>query len=590
MLIVQGTDLRTMPHNIYCQGTLLAAVQTARLFVDCKHFVDMPLKHDAGLTLKNWNELVSNSENGIIDPSTLLAFVLEHFEQPGGELEDHEPTDFSNNVSFFETINDPQYRQWAQQLHLKWPTLCRKVSEKVLTNPTKYSLIPVPNPFVVPGGRFREMYYWDSFFTIKGLLASQMYSTVRQMIENMGWLIETYGYVPNGNRIYYLNRSQPPLLTWCVDAYYKCTGDIEFVRSAMKWLEREMEFFTNNRRIHKSNWTTHLYRYHVVAAGPRPESYREDMECAEHIADAPEKLRLWGDIMAAAESGRDFSARWFHTTGPFAGTMGSTRTSSIIPVDLNSIICGNLNTFSKFYTLLGMPEEAKKSYVQFLQMREAIHQVFWNEELGCWFDFDLDTNSHISTYFDTNFFPLACGVVHDGFEPEKIQEYLRGAGVLDFPGGLPTSMISSGQQWDFPNSWAPTTWIIIEGLRNNNMQELAKAIAEKWVRKNYTMWANTGGRMYEKYNVASRCYKSAGGGGEYEVQEGFGWTNGVILDLLLTYAQELSWNACEIPLPDCQCCSPHIETITTNTEPQDTYIDEFITDPVIIPCGIAQKA
>ena len=460
-------------------------------------------------------------------------------------------------VKSFANIADESYRLWAQDLHKKWPTLCRRVAEKVQSNPQQYSLIPVPNPFVVPGGRFREMYYWDSFFTIKGLLASQMFSTVRGMIENMGHLIENFGYVPNGNRIYYLNRSQPPLLTWCVDAYYEQTGDLEFVRRSITWLEKEMEFFTNNRRIHKNDWKAHLFRYHVVAGGPRPESYREDVESAEHISDAPEKLRLWGDIMAAAESGRDFSARWFHTVGPQAGKMGSTRTSSILPIDLNSIICGNLRIFAKFYNLLGMPEAAAKSHEQFMIMRESIHQIFWNEEMGCWFDYDLVTEQHVSTYFDTNFFPLFAECVHEGFDAQKIRTYLEKAGVLTFPGGIPTSLIASGQQWDFPNAWAPTTWVIIQGLRKVGMNDIAKIIAEKWIRKNYVMWHYSGGRMFEKYNVATQCNKSSGGGGEYELQEGFGWTNGVILDLLMTYGKELQWEEPHpAASPDCECCPP----------------------------------
>jgi len=134
-------------------------------------------------------------------------------------------------------------------------------------------------------------------------------------------------------------------------------------------------------------------------------------------------------------------------------------------------------------------------------------------------------------------------------------------GVLGYPGGLPSSLISSGQQWDFPNAWAPTTWVIIQGLRACGQTELARIIAEKWIQKNYLMWKQTGGKMFEKYNVASGCFKTFGGGGEYEVQEGFGWTNGVVLDLLTTYQSELNWNA-ELANHGngvsltCECCQP----------------------------------
>jgi len=594
--------IKDMRDQIYCTGSLLAAVQQGKIFGDCKHFVDMPLKTNAETTLAAWNLLQSSVENAQIDASALSRFVQEHFEQPGGELEDHEPSDFNAEEQFPDII-DPNFRSWAQELHRKWPTLCRRVSEKVLSDPSRYSLIPLPKPFVVPGGRFREMYYWDSFFTIKGLLASGMFATVRGMIENMGHLIDVYGFVPNGNRVYYLNRSQPPLLTWCVHAYYLATQDVEFVRSAMSWLEKEMKFFTTNKKFSRPDWKSYLFRYHVVAQGPRPESYREDVESAEHIQDLLEKCRLWGDIAAAAESGRDFSARWFENNpeSPMAGKMGSTRTSSILPVDLNSIICGNLKIFAEFYSLLGNQEASAHSLEQYELMRETIHKVFWNEEHGCWFDFDIITQKHIDIYYDTNFFPLFTGCTHDGFDGKSVVDYLAKAGVLAFPGGVPSSLITSGQQWDFPNAWAPTTWVIINGLRAAGQTELARTIAEKWIKKNYVMWKNNGGRMYEKYNVASGCFKNAGGGGEYEVQEGFGWTNGVILDLLKTYHSEINWdindgieNRSTNASEQCDCCRPQVVIVdpaallaavekAPNSEAMQEVIQEAIMNCVVSP-------
>lgn len=142
---------------------------------------------------------------GPITQERLLAFVSEHFEQPGGELEDHHPTDFNTDYSF-DSITDETYRLFAKALHKKWPTLCRRVTDKVQSSPNNYSLLSLPNCFIVPGGRFRELYYWDSFWTIRGLLQSGMHQTARGMIENMGHLIDLYGFIPNGNRVYYLNR------------------------------------------------------------------------------------------------------------------------------------------------------------------------------------------------------------------------------------------------------------------------------------------------------------------------------------------------------------------------------------------------
>uniref|UniRef100_A0A915DSB1 Trehalase n=1 Tax=Ditylenchus dipsaci TaxID=166011 RepID=A0A915DSB1_9BILA len=472
--------IKDMRDQIYCSGTLLAAVQGSKLFGDCKHFVDMPLKTNAENTLAAWNLLLSS----------------EHFEQPGGELEDYQPLDF-NAEEQFDNIIDPSFRSWAQELHRKWPTLCRRVSEKVLSDPNRYSLIALPKPFVVPGGRFREMYYWDSFFTIKGLLASGI----------RVWLCSQW------QRVYYLNRSQPLCLH---------EGD---------------EILYHQQKVLSSRLEVLLVPLPRGCTRPRPESYREDVESAEHIQDLLEKCRLWGDIAAAAESGRDFSARWFENNpeAPMAGKMGSTRTSSILPVDLNSIICGNLKIFAEFYSLLGNEEASKHSMEQYELMRETIHKIFWNEELGCWFDWDIITQKHLDNYYDTNFFHFSLAALTTG--------------VLAFPGGLPSSLITSGQQWDFPNAWAPTTWVIINGLRS----------AEKLCDVK-----NNGGRMYEKYNVASGCFRNAGGvGGEYEVQEGFGWTNGVILDLLKTYHSEINWNITDglennsnVQSEQCECCRP----------------------------------
>lgn len=350
-------------------------------------------------------------------------------------------------------ITDPSYRQWAKDLHLKWPTLCRRVSQKVLSDPERFSLLAVPNPFVVPGGRFREIYYWDSFFIIKGLLQSGMFSTARGMIENMGHLITHYGFIPNGNRVYYLNRSQPPLLTWALHAYYQATNDIEFVKTALVWLEKEMAFFTANKTVQRPEWKAPLFRYHVIAAGPRPESYREDLESVEHVADLLEKCRLWGDIAAAAESGRDFSSRWFNMEGPMAGQMGSTRTSQLLPVDLNAIICGNLRMFAELYDAVGQKEDAARAHEQFRAMNDTIHNVLWDEGEGCWLDYDLVRDCRLKIFQDTNFYPLYTGCTHDGFDAKRIADYLTRAGVMDFPGGIPSSLITTGQQWDYPNGW-----------------------------------------------------------------------------------------------------------------------------------------
>ncbi|CAJ0928868.1 unnamed protein product, partial [Mesorhabditis belari] len=555
-------DMRTRApvFDIYCGGSLLAAVQNSKIFIDCKHFVDMPLKLDPEVTLAAWNILESQGE---ISDEQVKSFVEAHFDEPGCELEEVAPVDFHPDTKAYDVIHDESYREWAQVLHKKWPTLTRRVKDLVHGDPSRYSLIALPHPFIVPGGRFRELYYWDSFFTIKGLIASQMFETVRGMIHNMQFLIEQYGFVPNGNRIYYLNRSQPPVLAWCVHAYYKATKDTEFIAQLLPTLRKEMAFFENNRVYKEEHWIGSLYRYVVSADGPRPESYREDVESAHHLCEESEKRRLWGDIAAAAESGRDFSARWFESSGPHAGKMSGTRTSQLIPVELNAIIYANYRMMGELCDSTGDIDGAKRCAHLADRLKQAIKQILWNEELGCWFDFDLVSREQTKQFNDTNLFPMFAECVHEGFDGARLCEYLKKSGALGYPGGLPSSMVASGQQWDFPNAWAPTTWIAIQGLRACQQHEMAHNIAEKWIRKNFNMWRSSGGKMFEKYNVVSPCYKVGAGGGEYDVQEGFGWTNGVVLDLLTTYGDSLQW----VPGDECECCQGHIAPCAAEKRP-----------------------
>ncbi|KAE9421080.1 hypothetical protein Angca_008760 [Angiostrongylus cantonensis] len=546
-----------MKKKIFCEGSLLDAVQRANLFSDCKYFVDMPLKHDAETTLVRWEALRAA---GPVSVERLREFIDEYFDQPEDELVGCDPIDWNPDNNAFNSIKDSNYRSFALALHRKWPTLYRKISDSVQMKPERYSIIPVPNPFVVPGGRFREIYYWDSFFIIKGLLASGMYITVRGMIENMQYLVENrtcvhhfffrFGFVPNGNRIYYLNRSQPPVLTWCVHAYYMATNDLAFVEKLLPTLRKEMAFFQTNRSVIMDGWPSSLYRYRVVVDSPRPESYREDIESAAHLHEEAEKQKLWGDIAAAAESGRDFSSRWFAQTGPLAGKMEGTRTSEIVPVDLNAIICGNLLLMGDLYDAIGDIDGSKWCAQMADLMKQTIYQVLWYDSAGCWFDYDTATGQHLCMFSDTNFFPLYTKATHPGFDSQSVVDYLRRTGVLEFPGGVPSSLVATGQQWDFPNAWAPTMWILIEGLRSTGQDEIALQLTDKWVRKNFNVWRTSGGKMFEKYNVVTSCNKIVGGGGEYETQEGFGWSNGVLLDLLITYGSQISWT----PTDECICC------------------------------------
>lgn len=137
--------------------------------------------------------------------------MAENFLEAGSELQVLEPPDWVEEPAFLGAIKNQEARVWAKDVHSRWKQLYRKFNHSI-SCPECFSSIALPKPFVVPGGRFREPYYWDTYWVVKGLLVSGMKDTVRGMIDNFIYMVNSIGFVPNGSRIYYLNRSQPPFL------------------------------------------------------------------------------------------------------------------------------------------------------------------------------------------------------------------------------------------------------------------------------------------------------------------------------------------------------------------------------------------
>jgi len=421
------------------------------------------------------------------------------------------------------------------------------MKDEVRRNPDRYSLIYSAYPFIAPGGRFREFYYWDTYWIVKGLLASEMYNSTKSVIMNLADMIKRFGFIPNGGRIYYLHRTQPPLFAGCVYEYFQATNDLEFVKQMLPLMEKERVYWQRERSVDLQTTggdTVQFYQYRAEADGPRPESYKEDLDTASHVAGENGKKKIWSDIASACESGWDFSSRWFSRddNDPFAYTIRSVRTSRVVPVDLNAFACWNEAIMADLYAAVGNKSQADAHLGDYETMRYNMKKLFWNPEKGMWFDLDMDKGGQIEDYYVSNPTPLFARCAHDSKDvSERVLDYLKRSGAAAYIGGLPTSLIHSGEQWDSPNGWAPTNHIVIEALRQSNdlrVQEAAFRLADKWIQTNYFVFVRSGGKMFEKYNVEQ--YKStAGGGGEYEVQEGFGWTNGVMLDLLLRYGDRL---------------------------------------------------
>jgi alpha,alpha-trehalase len=524
-------------HPIYCTGELLKVFQKSHLFSDSKTFVDMPL-------LKQPEEILKDFENLPKHPSKddLLDFIHKNFGQSGSDINAVDPIDWKPDPKLLSKLSNTKIIHWVDYLNKKWKSLIRtfKHEEK---DQNRYSSIWVPNPFVVAGGRFREFYYWDSYFILEGLLLSEMHVTAKGMIENFFYLIDKYGIIPNGGRVYYMNRSQPPLLTLMVKLYYDETKDLEFLQMSFPYLEREYEFWIENRLVQLEldrETKTNLNHYKVDISNPRPESYVEDILTAHELDTDEERIRVYKGLVAAAESGWDFSSRWLKESHK----LSSIDTENVVPVDLNSILYSVEITLSEIFSLCG--KKMKKYYYKknAKNRKKSMQKYLWNKNLTIWNDYLIKENSRNENLFTSNYLPLWADLVKlSEVEITTLLENLTP--LLDYKGGTPTSLIFSGQQWDFPNAWSPMEYFLIKGLENLNSKkahEIAKFLAHKWILNNYCTWEKTG-HMYEKYDVNS--VGSPGHGGEYEVQEGFGWTNGVALYLVDRYGQSLHLPKCE---------------------------------------------
>ncbi|XP_008019282.3 trehalase [Chlorocebus sabaeus] len=528
--------------EIYCHGELLHQVQMAKLYQDDKQFVDMPLSIAPEQVLQTFNEL-SRDHNHSIPREQLQAFVQEHFQAKGQELQPWTPADWKDSPQFLQKISDAKLRVWAGQLHQLWKKLGKKMKPEVLSHPERFSLIYSEHPFIVPGGRFVEFYYWDSYWVMEGLLLSEMAETVKGMLQNFLDLVKTYGHVPNGGRVYYLQRSQPPLLTLMMDCYLTHTNDTTFLQENIEMLALELDFWTKNRTVSVSldgkNYL--LNRYYVPYGGPRPESYSKDAELADTLPEG-DREALWAELKAGAESGWDFSSRWL-IGGPNPNSLSGIRTSKLVPVDLNAFLCQAEELMSKFYSRLGNDSQATKYRTLRAQRLAALNAVLWDEETGAWFDYDLENKKKNQEFYPSNLTPLWAGCFSDPGVADKALKYLEDNRILTYQYGIPTSLQKTGQQWDFPNAWAPLQDLVIRGLAKAPLpraQEVAFQLAQNWIRTNFDVYSQKSA-MYEKYDISNGG--QPGGGGEYEVQEGFGWTNGVVLMLLDRYGDRLTSGA-----------------------------------------------
>jgi alpha,alpha-trehalase len=487
---------------------LFAAVETQAIYGDSKTFADAIALTAPSDILAQYHATRPDS------PVALKAFTDARFLLPAAAAEASSIAVQADFVSHIDGL---------------WDSLTRATP----TVPRYSSLLPLPWPYVVPGGRFREMYYWDSYFTMLGLEESGRRDLLDDMVRDFAYMIDAYGHVPNGARSYYLSRSQPPFFFEMVGLLSPADPGQTFSRY-LPQLKREYAFWMRGAGKLRRGQA----RYHVVAMPdgsilnrywddrdtPRDESYREDAELAQSTRRPARQL--FRDIRAAAESGWDFSSRWFAD----GRTRATIDTTEIVPVDLNSLLFGLEQAIRSGCRRRGDIPCAHEFAQRAAARRAAVDHYLWNAANGCYFDYRWTQRAPVARLSAATVYPLFVSLASATQAAAVAKTVIRD---LLKPGGIVTTPTDTGEQWDAPNGWAPIQWMAIAGLRRYGQGSLALTIACRWMGNVENLYRHSG-KLVEKYDVVTTG--RSGGGGEYPLQDGFGWTNGVTRKLVDLYS------------------------------------------------------
>ena len=486
---------------------LFEAVQLSDIFHDNKTFVDAVPKYSPPLIVKHYNDQKNQS-----------GFNLKQFVEDNFTLPFTEGGDFKSDVA----------KGVRKHIDTLWQVLSRKHN---LSSPYA-SLISLPNDFIIPGGRFRETYYWDTYFTMLGLHESHKITVMKNMISNFAYLIGKYGFIPTGTRTYYLTRSQAPFFSMMVELLAKDEGSkviIKYQPYLLKeyafWMKGagRLKFGSAYRNVVSMPGGEILNRYWDDSDQPREEAFKNDLDSAKMTKQRPQDF--YRNIRAAGESGWDFGSRWFDATDKF----GSIQTTSLIAVDLNALLYHLEKTIAKSYQLQGNAVKYEIYKTKALRRKKALLKYCWSEKDGWFMDYNWELKLISPKLTIAGVFPLDFNIA-DSKQAGMMASVLKTKFLK--PHGLATSFVQTGQQWDSPNEWAPMQLMAIKGLQNYHHDDLAKEIALRWIKVNITVFNETG-KLTEKYNEG--IDNKGAGGGEYPQQDGYGWTNGVLLYLLNNY-------------------------------------------------------
>ncbi|MCE3236141.1 MAG: Alpha,alpha-trehalase [Vampirovibrio sp.] len=408
-------------------------------------------------------------------------------------------------------------------------------------------LLYVPHPYVVPGGRFKEMYGWDSYFIQLGLLKDGHLGTAKGMTDNLLYEIENYGTILNANRSYFINRSQPPFITEMVLNVFNRTGDKAWLNKAMPAVENHYGYWTSGGHLITSGPAAGLSRYFAYGEGPALEVLQGEVEngknhyqrIKEYFQTTPIpdydvndyydartgqlKPQFYKGDRTMRESGFDPSNRF----GPF-----NIDVVNYAPVCLNSLLYRMEKDMSQMYQTLGNPAKAAQMDTLAQARKERMNRVLWNDNAGMYQDYNIKTNQRRFYPYATMFFPLWAGAA----SPQQAARTIQNLPWLESPGGLMTSATQSGNQWDAPFAWAPLQLVAVQGMLNYNVpgaKESAVRISNKFINQVAKEFSEHGG-IFEKYD-ARRMESDVADGIDYGYDSnelGFGWTNGVFLELL----------------------------------------------------------
>ncbi|TFK40489.1 trehalase [Crucibulum laeve] len=634
------------PSEIFCAGPLLQTVNIAHLYPDDKTFVDKPTSKTPQQVLSDFGNISTNATFG-----SIVNFVNTDFTGEGQELQALNLSSFVASPPFLGNVSDPLLKAWSQTVNGYWTQLIRGTNASTLCGSSgkcESSLIPLNHTFVVPGGRFREQYYWDSFWIVEGLIESRLFDIVNATLQNFMDELDTIGFIPNGGRIYYLNRSQPPLFIQMLARYVTASGDRSILSRALPLAEKELKWWEDERSVNVtspfSNTTFTMHRYAVNNSAPRPESYLTDYTTANGPDVNPalnetQRSELYAELASGAESGWDYTVRWFGQGDDGKDGLRSLNVRNTIAIDLNSILYHDRVLLAGLYGSSNA-SAANRHTAAAAALRSGIIDLLWDPTKLAFYDFNLASNSRNDVFSAATFYPLWSGIIPD----EVLKNETAAFGVFSslnmvlnrYNGTFPTTFIDSGLQWDAPNAWPPHQYIALQALRalpsnitsgalpkpasnqssfdlipsgqlgfdesqlpgqplhatassanatatgpgsdintlngtvfnGGNATDgegwahtLQRELANRYFASALCSWHATGGsipgilprlsdaelgvtqsttntgNMFEKFSNLD--IDSAGRGGEYTVQAGFGWTNGVVLWIASNYGNLL---------------------------------------------------